>query len=318
MKLASCLALCAILSLTAPARPAELVPGDLLIADPDAVAIVRVDPTDGVQEIIAFEGELMFPVDLVLEPSGSIAVADPDAGTIFRIDPDNGAQTVVVTGFAPWGIALDADSGLVFVNNDHEDSTVLYRIAAGGTTADPVSDDPAIVFPLRVAIADDGTLYVTDLEGPTIFAVDPSTGAANAISTGLPLVSPTAITIDSDGNLLVADSLAGAIFRIDPDDGVPLEISNEDGLGFPTGVALNARGDLVVSDGDSSLGATPRIVALDPAGGAVDELSSGGELVFPNGIRVVPEPGATTMATAVLATLAVLARNRQRRMGAAN
>jgi sugar lactone lactonase YvrE len=282
------------------------------VADPTAQSILRIDPQSGAQEIISSAGSLMTPVDVALEPGGTIAVADPDAQAVFRIEPSDGSQTVIAEQLSATGIAVEPGGSLVIVTNDPMDANVLYRVPPGGVGATPFSDDTDFVFPLAVAVADNGTLYVADPGLPGVLAVDPVSGAAVPIATGLPFELPSAIAVEGSGMLVVADSSVGGLFRVDPAGGVPVEIPDANDLGFPTGVAVDAMGRLIVSDGDSALGETPRIVSLPAAGGTPTEISSGVNLAFPNGLRVVPEPRASLSSLTALLAIGLLTARRRR------
>jgi sugar lactone lactonase YvrE len=60
----------------------------------------------------------------------------------------------------------------------------------------------------------DGLLYVTDLRGLSVHAVDPATGADKVIATGFG--EPQGLVVLPDGRLAVADSPRGVVVALAP------------------------------------------------------------------------------------------------------
>ncbi len=97
---------CAILSCLAFASvvSAEVIPGDILVADPSAFggALLRVDPISGSRTVVSSLGDFSNPWDVAIGPAGQLYVVDDDAfggtGAVFEIDPATGGQTVIASG----------------------------------------------------------------------------------------------------------------------------------------------------------------------------------------------------------------------------
>jgi sugar lactone lactonase YvrE len=166
------------------------------------------------------------------------------------------------------------------------------RSMLGPTTPPPLK----LQAPEGIAIAPDGTVYVSDYPGNYVFRVEPNGGLAivagigkyvydpaHSGSPGLSgdggpaikanLANPSGLAVDRDGNLFISDSYRGTVRRIDSrgiittiagggltslnfGDGGPATAAI---LQFPLGLALDAAGALYVGDTmASALGSTPR------------------------------------------------------------
>ncbi|MCC6621346.1 MAG: DUF5011 domain-containing protein [Deltaproteobacteria bacterium] len=125
---------------------------------------------------------MMMPFALAHAADGTILIASA-TGVVWQVDPTSGLAT---------------------------------RLAGGGSSADdgvPATD--AALFPLGLALADDGTLYIADAAAARIRTIDPMDGTIGSlpIPAGV-LALPYDITLDGAGGLLIAD-IAGFIHRWD-------------------------------------------------------------------------------------------------------
>jgi sugar lactone lactonase YvrE len=233
-----------------------LAPGDILVSDASNFgpgnAIVHINPTTGIQSLIATGGYLVNPSGLVIDQAGSLIVADIDAidgnGALIRVDPLTGAQAVISSGGYfndPWGVGLD-NSGNIYVAD-------------------------------RIALSGPGS----------VIRVDPATGSQTQVLAGGNFVKPTGIAIDNDGRILVADrnSLGGAVIRVDPVSGAQTVIASGQHLRNPFDVKVLSEGGVVVADADADQfqGA---VIKVDPIQGAQSVLSSRGVFVDPHGLAI--------------------------------
>ena len=160
------------------------------------------------------------------------------------------------------------------------------------------SPQPRLKAPEGIAIAPDGTVYVSDYPGNYVFRVTPNGGLAivagigkyvyDPAHNGSPgssgdggpatkanLANPSGLTVDQNGNLLVSDSGRGVVRRIDAHGvittvvgGGPANLNGGDGgpaiaavLQFPLGIAFDTSGALYVGDtGDG------KVRRIDPNG----------------------------------------------------
>ena len=139
-----------------------------------------------------------------------------------------------------------------------------------------------------------GDIIVADSIDEQIEAVDPTTGVATPVSSGLTFRFPADVTFDSNGDILVADRDAyagpGAIIRVNASGTQTFLSSNELSANaggkelFKDPIALDRKGDsLYVAD----FGGKPkRIVRVDIATGKQSLVTKGDNLGGPFGIQV--------------------------------
>src|SRR5439155_23398018 len=77
----------------------NILPGDILVADYGAGAVIDINPITGVQTVVASGGNLVSPSDVAVASNGDIFVVDnAGPGKIVRVNPATGNQTVVSSG----------------------------------------------------------------------------------------------------------------------------------------------------------------------------------------------------------------------------
>lgn len=135
--------------------------------------------------------------------------------------------------------------------------------------------------PFGVAVAEDGTIFVTDGEKDRLSRVA-TDGAITVVAENLN--TPSAVALASDGALIVADTGSHTVKRIEPQAGAVKILAGVDGrAGFrdgagaealfdgPIGVTVNAEGTIFVADTYND-----RIRAIDSQG-TVRTLAGGAE-----------------------------------------
>jgi sugar lactone lactonase YvrE len=167
--------------------------GDALYeADPAGVAPVRLIRKD----LGGFNGFEVGPDGMLYGPLWF-------KNAIVKIDPATGADTVVADGFQiPAAANFGPDGNLYAIDTKTGE---LKRIDMKTKAVSVVATlAPALD---NLAIAKDGTIYVSNMADATIYAVNPADGAVRTVVSG-PLATPTdlAITDGPDGEKLhVAD-----------------------------------------------------------------------------------------------------------------
>jgi len=135
-------------------------------------------------------------------------------------------------------------------------SVVLINAAARRFEPFMGSGPAGLIRPVGVAVAADGTLYVSDATARAVFVYGPDLRFKTAIGGREVFVRPTAIAVSDDGSrLAVCDTDAHTVYVIDTGDGTVTwtlggqEHGAETGeFNFPAAVAFDQQGYLYVSD----------------------------------------------------------------------
>jgi streptogramin lyase len=168
--------------------------GRVLVADADAVGVIRVDPSDGSQTLVASDPLFSVPDSVLVDADGTILVADDGFGGVLRYDPAAGSVLETFVGllgvvrqmaFAPDGTLLVANA----------DGPTVVRVDLGTGTSSIVTTGAAGFEPVGVAVEDSGQLVVTSHSQSRIVRVDPGTGAITDLWVGAPLDRPEQIAI---------------------------------------------------------------------------------------------------------------------------
>jgi sugar lactone lactonase YvrE len=195
----------------------------------------------------ATEATLAEPLGVAVSSSGELYIADQFHGTVRRITRDG-----TITPFAGSGNVGGTQSG--------DD---------GGAAVDADLGHPA-----GVAVADDNTVFVSDLGSHSVWRVDTSGTMTTVAGTGregfggdggpateATLGHPSGVAIGPDGAVYIADTDNNRIRRVDPDgtittvagtgderftsDEVP---ARQSALALPQGVAVDTDGALYIAD----------------------------------------------------------------------
>lgn len=226
--------------------------------------------------------------------------ADPSSGRFFVGEYESessshylvaydalGAQVLgrVLIGRDPRGMAVDANSGRIYVANSWSNDVSIID----GRAWELVATVPVGLRPLDVAVGDRGEVYVVNSGSDNVALVD---GRSSHLLHVVPLaLLPRGMAVDlSTGRLYVANASTNSIFVVEAGQ-VVAEIAA--GL-HPSEVALSSRGDtlsvLNYVGGDLML-----ISTLDHR---VAETVEVGRL--PQGLAVVPDGGQLYVSDAVL------------------
>jgi serine/threonine protein kinase, bacterial len=187
------------------------------------------------------------PTGLAIDASGNIYVADAGNCEIRKITPAGVVTTLAGTDsigftdgpgtqaqfYGPFGVAVDK-SGNVYVADSYNyairkitpDGTVS-TVASGGTESGygGGGGPPFFDIPTSIAIATDGTLYVTNY-GDGVLKRISSDGVVSTIGSDIYLFTvisgPTDMVIDKSGTLYLANSGANQVWKIMPQSATEL------------------------------------------------------------------------------------------------
>ena len=134
-------------------------------------------------------------------------------------------------------------------------------------------------YPLAIATADSGEIFVADRELPGIWRAD--NGKLTVYFQGskkfrTPLNAVRCLALDRSGALLAGDSATREVYRFDK-DAKPVPLTNGE-IGIPMGIAVNSQGEILVSDLELH-----RVVKVPDQGGKPELLA---EVQAPRGVWI--------------------------------
>jgi predicted membrane-bound mannosyltransferase/sugar lactone lactonase YvrE len=248
-------------------------------------------------------GELDTPADVFVDAQGNIWVADTRNGRVQKYD----AAGVFVTAInragtdrlnEPWSVAVAAD-GSVFIADTWNHRIVKlspegqFSAAWGRPAADPSRPGPFDLYgPRDIAIAADGTLWVSDTGNKRLLQYSPS--GEFIASHGREGVAPgqfnevVGLAFDAQGNLYAADTWNGRVQRFSPG----FQPSGEFSTGWVSTAVLDKPYIAVLADG--------RLLTTEPARGQLLLYSPEGTLLGawkpdadsrPIGVAALPDGG---------------------------
>lgn len=242
----------------------------LLVTDPGAGRVVRIDPTGHVAlSPVTGDGE---PIGVAV-CAGRILVTDARLGRVDELDRGLRRVAVVAEGLdRPTGVACAGELAIVAETGAHR----LVAIARDGSRREIGSRGSGLGefnFPIAVAIHG-GEIYAGDAMNFRIQRGDLATGQFTSGFGGLgdahgELPRLKGIAIDGSGNLWVTDAHLDEIAAYGPDGRYLASVGGpgEDagGFSFPAGIAISASGSIAVAD---SLNRRVLVFATHPAGGS--------------------------------------------------
>lgn len=188
--------------------------------------------------------------------------------------------TLSPSSFKPSAALYDAGGSLYF--NDIQNGRVLKQ-APDGTISVLANNIPGTT-QSSMAIAGEGTLYVSSPNQALVYAIAPG-GTVSTLNTGsVTLVTPTGLATDGSGFLYIADAGTNKIDRIQLGGGTNAALSLgglTTPLSSPAGLVVSEKNTLYIADSGNN-----RIVKLGLVSGAASVVDSPLTLSNPQGISL--------------------------------
>lgn len=174
--------------------------GKVLAGDTATREIYRFDqPGKPTPLVKGAEAGIGMPMSIAVDTKGNIYVADLEVNWIWKLPPAGGPPKKFAEVPAPRGMTIDGQDRLWVVSGSKDQ---LVRVLSDGKVEVVVSGRP-FRYPNDVALAPDGTAYVSDGYARTIWKIAPGTKPQAWIA-GAPLVNPVGLAWHA-GDLFVAD-----------------------------------------------------------------------------------------------------------------
>jgi DNA-binding beta-propeller fold protein YncE len=202
------------------------------------------------------DGQFTDPAGAVFDPAGNLLVLDAETAWVQRFSPTgqlDGKFAGPTAGFYhPRGIAVDsagnvylADTGtgrIVALNSSGEQ---VRALGEHGTKLGQLQE------PVSVAIAADGSFYVTDPTAKRLSRYDANFQFVTSWEmTPTDTVNAGHVALADDGSVFVTDPANHRIIHLDP-NGQPVDQLGGPGtLGRPVGIALDHTGNVFVADSE--------------------------------------------------------------------
>jgi uncharacterized protein (TIGR03437 family) len=277
--------------LNAPAGLALDSAGALYIADSGNGRVRQIQ--NGVMSTVPTPGmSLGLPAGLALDAHGNLYVADKTQAMVVQLTPSpsvvagngtsgysgDGGPATSANLIAPRDIVFDTAGNLYIADSGPGGEYPIGMLrcvstngtietAAGGTDFRPLGDggpplSAHLGSPFGVALAPDGTLYISDQVANRVRQI--TGGIISTLAGTDQLQQPSGIALDGVGNLWIAEAGGNRVWQITPAGGLNLVagLSGDDSAGYvgdggaataarlnaPEGVAADGAGNLYIAD----------------------------------------------------------------------
>lgn len=225
--------------LSSPTATAIQSDGKILIANPGANNIIRMNPDGSNLEVLG--NGFNQPHGIAVLANGKIIIADRNNNAIKKMDADGTNIVTLGGGFSqPLGVAVQAD-GKIVVADTYNDA--VKRMDPDGSNIEVLGS--GFAFPTDIAIQDDGKIVVTNWTDNTVKRMH--TDGTNIETLGGGFFHPFGVTLQANGKIIIADTNNNAVKRMNA-DGSNIETLLNSGLLGNYGVSIDTNGDILISD----------------------------------------------------------------------
>jgi sugar lactone lactonase YvrE len=223
----------------------------------------------GSNSTVALSAEIVTPLSVAVDSSGSIYIATDGMPQVFRVDRSGGLTVVAGTSVA----GFSGDGGPATSASLSGSSGAAVDSHGNLFIADTWND--------RIRRVDAATGIITTVAGDGSWGFSGDGGPAT--SAGLYLIE--GVAVDASGNLFIADNQNARIRRVDAVTGIITTVAGNgtwgysgDGglatsasLNLPMGVAVDVRGNLLIADEGNS-----RVRRVDAVTGIITTVAGDG------------------------------------------
>ncbi len=195
------------------------------------------------------------------------------AALVIACVPNPGPGTTTTTTEAPTTTTTEAPTTTTESTTTTSTTTTTIPAEDEVSTVSVAGSPVVLAAPTGVAVGPDGTLYVAEYNGTSVYAVTPGAGGSvTPIATGLN--KPSGLDVDGDGNVFVADQYNRRIVKVDA-DGNQSVFAGSGLAGTADGTGTEASFTTLVS---LELASDGTIFAADLDAGQIRQISPAGEV----------------------------------------
>lgn len=196
----------------------------------------------------ASSADFQYPLGTVRDEDGAMFVVDRKLPGVWK--SADGSVAPLFAGSKQFRtplnaarcIAFDKDGNLVVGDTSTRE---VYRIRLDGDAKPEPLTNGGIGMPMAIAVDDDGTIFVADLELHRIFSVPHAGGEAKIVTQ---ISAPRGLAFDSKGNLIVVSTTKDQLLKVAPDGKVTTICAGRP-FDFPHNVAVDPDDVMYVTDG---------------------------------------------------------------------
>lgn len=197
------------------------------------------------------------PVDVAIDPKGEVVVLDSTTDFLKVFSP-HGTPLRQIGGpalgaYHPRGLAIDP-SGNIFIAD--AGGANLIELAPNGSVIAKLGqrgNNPGqIAEPVGVAVATDGTLFVTDTANNRLSHFGPTFTYIQgwALPKSASVIGPH-VAVLPDRSILVSDPPNSRVIHLDPSGQLVDQLGGPGELNQPVGITVDAQGNIYVADAGS-------------------------------------------------------------------
>jgi virginiamycin B lyase len=182
------------------------------------------DPLSGKIDTVAIPVPNANPRAVEIDRAGNWWVVLGARHMLARYEPVTGNWKTHAVGFYAHSVAIDSSGGVWANGHFTRNPELVVRVdpASGERTTYTVAPHPTLgdapggPIPYEIRVAPNGVLWMSELQGNRLVAIDPKTGRVETIDMPGAHMGPRRFDIDARGMLWIPAYAANALVRFDP------------------------------------------------------------------------------------------------------